>query len=47
MGLNSLDIFNMQQVLYHVRDAVVSVNTFDVPLNNIERIDGILARGIW
>ena len=29
----------MQQVLHHVRDAVVSGNTFDVPLNSLEHID--------
>ena len=29
-------ILNLQRVLHHVRDAVVSVNTF-------ERIDGIMA----
>ena len=28
----------MQRVLHHLRDAVVSGNTFDVPLNNLERI---------
>ena len=33
----------MQRVLHHVRDAVVSGNTFNVPSNNLEHIDGILA----
>ena len=33
----------MQRVLRHMRDAVVSGNTLDVPLNNLERIDVILA----
>ena len=32
----------MQRVLHHVRDADVSGNTFDVPLNKLERIDCIL-----
>ena len=31
----------MQRVLHHVRDAVVSGNTSDIPLNNLEHIDGI------
>ena len=33
----------MQRVLRHVRDAFFSGNTFDVPLDNLERIYGILA----
>ena len=39
----TINILNMQQVLHHVHDVVVSGNTFDVPLNNFECIDGILA----
>ena len=37
------NLSNMQRVLHCVRDAVVSGNTSDVPLSNLERIDGILA----
>ena len=36
----TFNILNMHRVLHDVRDAVVSGNTF-------ERIDGILAWGIW
>ena len=43
----TVNISNMQRVLHHVRDTVVSGNTFDIPLNNLECIDGILAWGIW
>ena len=32
MGLNSRDLQHFDGVLHHVRDAVVSGNTFDVPL---------------
>ena len=39
----TINILNMQRVLHHVRDAVVSGYTFDVPLNNHEHIDGIMA----
>ena len=40
--LQTFNISNIQQVLHHMRDAVVSGNTFDVPLNNLERIVDIL-----
>ena len=36
-------ILNMHRVLHHMRDRVVSGNTFAVPLNNLEHIDGMLA----
>ena len=45
MGLNSRDLqhFVYATSIDHARNAFVSGNTFDVPLNNLERIGGILA----
>ena len=40
--LQTFNISNMQHVLHHMRNAVVSGNKFDVSLNNLERIVGIL-----
>ena len=45
LGLNSRDLQHF--VFHHVRGAVVSGNTFDVPLKTLERFAGIFALGIW
>ena len=42
-GLNACDLQRFERVWHHLRDAIVSSNTSDISLNNIERIDGILA----
>ena len=43
-GLNSRDLQHFELATSIAsRDVVVSGNTFDVPLNNLKRIDGVLA----